>query len=80
MGGGVVGQRLRRGNATAKLTWEKVQTHRRGKAPFLGRARGGGADHHKKLPSLEHACALGLRGWGGSVQAMAARRGSLWLI
>ena len=34
-------------------TWEKVQTHRRGKAPLLGTSRGGGVDHHRKLPALE---------------------------
>ena len=48
------------GNATAEGTWEKVWTYRRGKAPLLGRVRGGGADHHRKLCALEHmhACWL----------------------
>ena len=42
----------------AEGTWEKVCAHWRGKAPLLGRARGGGADCHRKLPSLDcaHAC------------------------
>ena len=35
---------------------EKVGTHRRSKAPLLGRDRGGGADHHRKLLVLECAC------------------------
>ena len=41
--------------ARAEGTWEKVQTHRRGKMPLLGRARGG-ADRHRKLlvPECAH--------------------------
>ena len=35
--------------------------------PLLGRARRGGADHHRKLPALECVHAHRLRGWGGSV-------------
>ena len=33
----------------AEGTQEKVKTHRRGKVPLLGRVRGGGVDHHRKL-------------------------------
>lgn len=36
------------GNTTAEGT-QKVQAHKRGKTPLLGRARGE-ADHHRKLP------------------------------
>ena len=54
------------GNTTAERTQEKVGAPRRGKAPLLGRVRGGGADCRRKLPAQElvHACEL--RGWGGS--------------
>ena len=34
----------------AKGTQEEVWPHRRGKAPLLGRARGGGVDCHRNLP------------------------------
>ena len=34
----------------AEGTQEKVRTRRRGKVPLLGRARGGGVDHHRRLP------------------------------
>ena len=34
---------------TAKRTWEEVWAHRRNKMPLLGRARGGGEDHHSNL-------------------------------
>ena len=44
----------------AEGTQEKVWTHRRGKAPLLRRARGGGVDHHRKLPVPEQAHAYGL--------------------
>ena len=36
-------------NAMTEGTWEKVQAHRRGKSPLLGRMRGGGAGYHRKL-------------------------------
>ena len=52
----------------AEGTQEKVWTHRRGKAPFLGRARGGGADCHRKLPVPECVC----------VPAAFQRAGWLW--
>ena len=39
----------------AEGTSEKVRTCRRGKAALLGRAKGGGADHHRKLLECEHA-------------------------
>ena len=48
------------GNATAEGTQEKVQTCRRGKAPLLGWARGGGAVYHRKLPEPEHVHAYWL--------------------
>ena len=38
----------------AEGTWEKVWIRRRGKAPLMRRAEGGGEDHHRKLPALEH--------------------------
>ena len=41
----------------AEGTREKIWTCKSGKVPLLGRVRGGGADHHKKLPAPEHACA-----------------------
>ena len=47
------------GNTTAEGTQGKVQTLRRVKVPLLGRVRGGGVDHHKKLPELERAHARG---------------------
>ena len=47
--------RARERNTRAEGTWEKVWTRRRGKAPLLERVRGGGADHHRKLPGPEHA-------------------------
>ena len=52
--------RAEEGNATAERTQEKVQTCRRGKAPLLGRARGGGEEGHRKLlaPECAHACEL----------------------
>ena len=37
----------------AEGTWKKVWAHRRGKAPLLGRERGGGVDCHRNL--LAHA-------------------------
>ena len=37
-------------NARVERTWEKVWAQRRSKAPLLGRARGGGSDHHRNLP------------------------------
>ena len=52
--------RAKEGNAMAKGTQEKAWTHRRGKVPLLGRARGRGADHHRKLPALEHVHPHGL--------------------
>ena len=52
--------RAEEGNARAEETWEKVQTHRRGKAPLSGRVRGGGADLQRKLPAPEHVYAHGL--------------------
>ena len=63
------------GNAMAEGNQEKAQTCRRGKAPLLGRARGGG----RKLPVLElvHACGFS-EGRAALAQAMAAR--SLLLI
>ena len=39
----------------AEGTQEKVKTHRRGKVPLLGRVRGGGVDHHRKLLVPERA-------------------------
>ena len=41
---------------------------RRGKAPSLGRMRGGGKDYHRKLPALEYlpACPWALRRRGSS--------------
>ena len=48
------------GNSTAEGNQEKVWTHRRGKAPLLGRVRGGEADHHRKQPAPECAHAHGL--------------------
>ena len=54
-------------NATVKGTQEKVQTHRRGKAPLFRRVRGGGVDHHRKLPVLSmHACLWALKELSGS--------------
>ena len=52
---------------------EKIQTHRRGKAPLLGRMRRG-VGHHRKLPALEHAHACMLRGWGCSVEATGGKK------
>ena len=43
----------------AERLQEKVQTCRRGKVPFLGKATGGSMDHHRKFPAPEHAHALG---------------------
>ena len=53
-------------NTTAEGTPEKVQIRRRGRVPFLERARGGGVDHHRNLPAPEQVHARGLRGWGSS--------------
>lgn len=39
----------------AKGTQEEVWPHRRGKAPLLGRARGGGVDCHRNLFPSKHA-------------------------
>ena len=57
----------------AEGTPEKVQTHRRGKMPLLGRGRRRGS-HHRKLPALEHAHDLGLRRRGGSAEAMGGEK------
>ena len=58
----------------AEGAWEKDQAHRRGKAPLLGRARGGGTDHHRKLSVLENVLAPGLSEGGAALaQAMAMR-------
>ena len=55
------------GNTTAEGTQKKVQTHRRGKAPLLGRAKGGGADAiGNSLPQRARTCLWALRGQGGS--------------
>ena len=64
------------GNAMAEGTWEKVGTHRRSKAPLLGRVRGSGADCNRKLPAPEHApSALGLsEGRVALVQAMGSKK------
>ena len=50
------------GKATAEGTQNKVQTRRRGKAPLLGRVRGGEADRHRKLPAPGACTCLRLRG------------------
>ena len=39
-------------NATAEGTQEEVWALRRGKAPLLGRSKGGGVGHHGNLPGL----------------------------
>ena len=52
--------RVGEGNAKTEGTQEKVWTCRRGKAPLLGKVREG-PDHHRKLPALEHAHAVGSR-------------------
>ena len=41
-------------NDMTEGNWEKIWACRRGKVPLLGRVRGGGADHHRKLlhPSM----------------------------
>ena len=58
----------------AKGTQEKVQTCKRSKAPLLGRARGGGVDHHRKCPALEcvHAHRL-LEGRAALAKAMGGK-------
>ena len=56
------------GNATAEGTREKVWTCRRGKVPLLGRARGGGTDHYRKLSH-----------WNMCILAGSQRAGWLWL-
>ena len=48
----------------AEGTWEKVWTHRRSKAPLLGRGRGGGVDIHRNLS--EHVCTQALRALSAS--------------
>ena len=52
-------------NATAEGTWEKVWARRRGKVPLLGRARGGGADSHRKLSAPKGGVSSQRVGWGG---------------
>ena len=52
----------------AEGTREKVCTHRRGKAPLLGMARGGGVDRHRKFPAPKRAHTL----------AGSQRLGPLW--
>ena len=50
-------------NAMTEGTWEKVQAHRRGKSPLLGRMRGGGAGYHRKLlVASVHTFLLACRG------------------
>jgi len=49
-------------NAMAEGIQEEAWACRRGKASLLGRARGGGGDHHRNIP--EHTQAL--RWWGAS--------------
>ena len=49
MGGGSGTPLAREWNAMAEGTGEKFGTRRRGKAPLLGRERGGGVDLHWKL-------------------------------
>ena len=46
-----------------------------GKAPLLGKVRGGGADHHRKLPAMEcaHACELS-EGSAALVQATGGKK------
>ena len=67
------------GNASVEGIREKVQIRRRGRVPLLERARGGGVDHHRKLPAPEHAHARGLRGWGSSGAGYGVAR-SLLLV
>ena len=64
------------GNATAEGTQQKVQTCRRGKAPLLGRVKGGGADRHRKLPSPEgaHVPAGSQRAGVALVQALGGEK------
>ena len=57
----------------AEGTLEKVGTHRRGKAPLLGQARGGGVDHHRKLLAPERAHAHGFSE-GGATLAQTTER------
>ena len=59
----------------AEGTWEKVQTHRRGKVTLLGRVRGGGADCHRKLLASEcaHACGIS-EGREALVQATSSEK------
>ena len=52
----------------------KFQTYRRGKSPLLGRVRVRGADHHRKLPAMEHAHAPGLRKRCGSAKATSSKK------
>ena len=58
----------------AEGTWEKILTHRRGKVPLSGRARGGGVDCHRKLPEL--GCVHGPMGsqWVGWLWHRLQRR------
>ena len=61
--------------AMAEATQEKVLARRRNKVPRLGRARGGGADCHRKLLTPEHVYAHGLAGAGAAlVQAMGREK------
>ena len=62
-------------NTTAEGTQQKVWTLRRSKVPLLGRARGGGADHCRKLPAPEHVHACGLsEGRVALAQAMGSKK------
>ena len=51
-------------NTTDEGTQEEVWAHRRSKVPLLGRARGGGVDHHRNLPA--HTWALKRVGASGA--------------
>ena len=56
----------------AEETRKKVQTHRRGKAPLLGRVRG---DHPRKVPAPECVHARGLSEGGEALaQAMGCKK------
>ena len=56
----------------AEGTLEKVQIHRRGKVPLLG--KGGGVGRHRKLPAPLRAHAHGLRGRVGSAEVMGGEK------
>ena len=63
----------------AEGTQEKVLAGRRGKVPLLGRARGGGVDHHRKLPvhTYAHACSLS-EGRAALAQATGGKKPLAW--